>query len=125
MVGCGWEVSEELSVDGRWGADVGRDRDLASLIDETSHVGSREIAISMIGGEERWIQWGGSGVDLGRHWGRIGVHAECFGHVSVLVNSKVMGGDVQCMEVRLGGGKRHGVGGWWCGGGGVDIYAFP
>ena len=44
-------------------------------------------------------------------WGDV----ECFGHVSVLVNSKVMGGDVHCVEVtcRLGGGKRDGVGGWW------------
>ena len=75
---CGREVSEELSVNGRWGADVGRDRDLASLIDETSHVGSREIAISMIGGEERWIQWCGSGVDLEWNWGARGVFWACF-----------------------------------------------
>ena len=53
------------------------------------------------------------------------MRVECFGHVSILVNSKVMGGDVHCMEVRVGGGKRHGVGGWWCGGGGVDIYSLP
>ena len=51
---------------------MGRDRDISILIDETSHLRSREIAISMIGGEERWIQWGGSGVDLEWIWSGIG-----------------------------------------------------
>ena len=62
---------------------------------------------------------------VGWIWSGIGVRVKCFGHVSILVNSKVMGGDVHCVEVRVGGGKRHGVGGWWCGGGGVDIYSLP
>ena len=54
-----------------------------------------------------WL-WGGIGVELGGCWAHLG----CFGDISVLVNSRVMGGDVHCVEVRLGGGKRDGVGGW-------------
>lgn len=71
--GCGGDGIEELSVNGRWGAEVGRDRDLERLIDETSCVRSREIAISIVGDNERWIWWCGSGVDLGSNWGRIRV----------------------------------------------------
>ena len=68
-------------MNGWWGVEVGRDRDLSGLIDETARMRSREIAISMIGDDERWIWWCGCGVELdvvwwvGR-WDWVGVKCE-------------------------------------------------
>ena len=59
-------------MNGWWGVEVGRDRDLSGLIDETARMRSREIAISMIGDDERWIWWCGCGVELGWNWVDVG-----------------------------------------------------